>query len=99
MHSKAERMLIHQASQTNMTLHNLFWNAEKRIGTALAHIFPQKPLNPIKAKQKSPCDWTALNDDCRLSQVDSQILEAIDVFCTTGKSTEKSKLCPAISIT
>lgn len=31
MCSDDERMLIHQASQTNMTLHNLFWKAEKKI--------------------------------------------------------------------
>lgn len=59
----------------------------------------KKTLNPIKAKQKSTCDWTALDDDCHLYQVDSQRLKAIDVVCTTWKSTEKSKLCPAIPIT
>lgn len=57
-------------SQTNMTLHNLFWKAEKKTLTVSACIFPQKTLNLIKAKQKRGCGWTALDDDCHLYQVD-----------------------------
>lgn len=93
-------MLIHQVSQTNTTLHNLFWKAEKKISSVSACIFPQKKTpNQIKAKRKSAYDWTSLDDDCHLYQVNSQTLQSIDVFCTRGKSTEKSKLCRAISIT
>lgn len=68
-------MLTHQASQTNTTLHNLFWKAEKKISTVSVCIFPQKTLNTIKAKQKTACDWTALDDDCHLYQDDSQTLK------------------------
>lgn len=65
--SEAERMLIHQASQTNTTLHNLFWKAEKKIWSVSPVFSLKKPLNLIKAKRKCACDWTALDDDCHWS--------------------------------
>lgn len=43
MCSEDERMVIHQASQTNMTLHNLFWKAEKKILTLQPVFSLKKP--------------------------------------------------------